>query len=179
MKKITLLFAFIGMITLQSCTVNEVQNREPLPPDSDTISEVIEVTTSFTSGNSYSKIIPIYPPMVASDMVLVYHLYDVVNGADVWRQMPQTYYLSAGGMLNYNFDFTRNDVNLFLEANFNLNTLSPTWTQGQTFRIVIVPGYFSNKSASVKNKNQVDLKDYNAVIKAYGIDESNIKKIKS
>ena len=39
MKKITLLIAFIGMITLQSCTVNEVQDNV----DNDTIAEVFEL----------------------------------------------------------------------------------------------------------------------------------------
>ena len=38
MKKITLLFAFIGMVALQSCTVNEVNDQN----DNDTISEVFE-----------------------------------------------------------------------------------------------------------------------------------------
>ncbi len=38
-KKITLLLAFIGMISLNSCTVNEVTDT---PVDNDTISEVWE-----------------------------------------------------------------------------------------------------------------------------------------
>ena len=50
MKKITLLLVFIGMITLQSCTVNEVRDDV----DNDTISEVIQVTRSFNSGKTLS-----------------------------------------------------------------------------------------------------------------------------
>jgi hypothetical protein len=172
-KKITLFLAFAGMISTQSCTVNEVPPA-PTPVDKDTISEVFEVTTSFNSGNNYSKLIPLKPAIYASDMILVYHLYDVVNGNDVWRQMPQTYYISGGGEIDYNFDFTKYDVNIFMGANFSLNTLSSTWTQNQTFRIVIVPGYFSNKNA----KN-VDFKDYNEVVKAFNINELDIKKINS
>jgi len=42
----------------------------------------------------------------------------------------------------------------------------------QTFRIVIIPGYFSNKTSL-----KVDLNDYNAVIKAYKIDEGKIKSL--
>jgi hypothetical protein len=161
------------MISVESCTVNEVK---PIPAqvDNDTISEVIEVTTSFSAGNNYTKLIALNPPIYSSDMVIVYHLYDVVNGNDVWRQMPQTYYLSGGGELDYNFDFTKYDVNLFLGANFNLNTLSSTWTQNQTFRIVIIPGYFSNKNAVNAN-----LQDYKSVVKVFHINESKIKKIKN
>ena len=167
-KRITLLLAFICMMVLQSCTVNENPQTQN-PVDNDTISEVIEVTTSFNAGNNYKRLITFNNPIYTSDMVLVYHLYDVVNGADVWRQMPQTYYLGTNGELDYNFDFTNYDVNIFLGANFDLNTLSSVWTQNQTFRIVIVPGYFGNKMA-------IDYSNYNAVVKTYNLDDSKIIK---
>ena len=105
-------------------------------------------------------------------MILVYHLYDVDNGTDVWRLMPQTYFFTGGGELDYNFDFTRFDVRLFLDANFNLNTLSPVWTQNQTFRIVIIPGFFGGRQS-----NEVDFKDYQATLKAYNIDPTKIRKL--
>lgn len=168
MKKITFILAFIGMIGLQSCSVNEVNDNV----DNDTISEVIEVTTSFSQANNFSRLITINPPIFASDMILVYQLYDVVNGQDVWRLLPQTYYFNNGGELDYNYDFTRYDVNLFMDANFDMNTLSSAWTQNQTFRIVIIPGFFGGKSSS-----QVDFKDYNATLKAYNINAKNIRKI--
>jgi len=168
-KKITLVLAFIAMIGLQSCTVNE--GREDFV-DNDTISEVLEVTTSFSQSNNYSRLVTINPPIFASDMILVYHLSDVAGGTDVWRLMPQAYYFDNGGELNYNFDFTRFDVSLFLDANFNLNNLAPTWTQNQTFRIVIIPGYFSGKRS-----NAVNFNDYNATLKAYNIDPTQIRKI--
>ena len=168
MKKITLLIAFIGMITLQSCTVNEEQDNV----DNDTIAEVFEVTRSFNTGNNFSTFVDLGTPIFASDMILVYHLYDVVGGQDVWRLMPQTYYLNDGGEVDYNFDFTRNDVSIFLGANFPLINLSSAWTQNQIFRIVIIPGYLSNRSAV-----QVDFNDYDAVIQAYGINPTSIKKI--
>jgi hypothetical protein len=170
MKKITLLIAFIGMIGLHSCTVNETQPIVPV--DNDTISEVLEVTTSFSQGNNFSRLVTINPPIFASDMILVYHLYDVDNGTDVWRLMPQTYFFTGGGELDYNFDFTRFDVRLFLDANFNLNTLSPVWTQNQTFRIVIIPGFFGGRQS-----NEVDFKDYQATLKAYNIDPTKIRKL--
>lgn len=168
MKKITLLLVFIGMITLQSCTINEEQDNV----DYDTISEVFEVTRSFNTGNNFSTFVDLGTPIYSSDMILVYHLYDVVGGEDVWRLMPQTYYFNDGGELDYNFDFTRNDVSIFLDANFPLIDLSSAWTQNQTFRIVIIPGYFSNRSAQ-----QIDFNDYDAVLQAYGINPASIKRI--
>lgn len=168
MKKIILLIAFIGMITLQSCTVNEVEDQI----DNDTISEVFEVTRSFNSGNGFSTFVDLGTPIFASDMILVYHLYEVVGGQDVWRLMPQTYYLSDGGELDFNFDFTQSDVNIFLDANFPLTNLASSWTQNQTFRIVILPGYLSNRMST-----QVDFSDFDAVMKMKNQTESSIKKI--
>lgn len=121
MKKITLILAFIGMISLTSCTVEEthVSNNGY---DSDTISEVWEYTNvDFDYGNNYSVFLDFPHQTYSSDMVLVYHLYDIVNGSDVWRLMPQTYYFNGGGELDYNFDFTTYDANVFLGANFDLN----------------------------------------------------------
>jgi hypothetical protein len=131
----------------------------------------ISVRTSFTAANNYSKLITLNPPIYSSDMVLVYRSFDVINNQNVWRQLPQTVYL-AQGELDYNFDFTRNDINLFLDSDFDLATLGTAWSQNQLFRVVIIPGYFSNKY----NK-AVDFNDYNAVVKAFNIKENQIKTI--
>lgn len=168
MKKITLVLAFIGMISLNSCTINDVQDTV----DYDTIAEVFEVTTSFSSGNNYSRIVSFNPPIYNSDAVLVYHLYDVVNGSDVWRLMPQTYYFDNGVELDYNFDFTTFDVNLFLDSNVNLSSFSSAWLQNQTFRIVVVPGYFA------KGVAPIDYNDYDATINAFGYNDAKIINLK-
>lgn len=170
MKKITLILAFIGMITLNSCTVNEVVDNQP-QYDNDTIAEVFEVTTSFGPNNDYSRLVTFNPAIYSSDMVLVYHLYDVVNGADVWRLMPQTYYFDGGIELDYNYDFTRYDVNIFLDSNASLNSFASAWTQNQTFRLVVVPGSFTNRKA------EADYSDYEATIKMLGYGKSIIKKL--
>jgi hypothetical protein len=165
MKRIILLLAFVGTLAFQGCTVREETQIILLP-------EVFEVTASFSASNNFARLVTLNPAIYSSDMVLVYRLFDVVNGADVWRSLPQTVYLTQGE-LDYNFDFTKNDINIFLDSNFDLTTLSNTWAQNQTFRIVIIPGYFSNKS----NK-AVDFNDYNAVIKAFNINENKVKTLK-
>ena len=73
MKKITLILAFIGMISLTSCTVEEtrVSNNGY---DSDTISEVWEFNKDFYAGNGFSVFLDFPHQTYASDMVLVYHL---------------------------------------------------------------------------------------------------------
>jgi hypothetical protein len=164
MKRIILLLAISASFLFQGCTTKEEISA-------DLLAEVFEVRTSFTSANNYSKLITLNPPIYSSDMVLVYRSFDVINNQNVWRQLPQTVYL-AQGELDYNFDFTRNDINLFLDSDFDLATLGTAWFQNQLFRVVIIPGYFSNKY----NK-AVDFNDYNAVVKAFNIKENQIKTI--
>lgn len=164
MKRIILLLAITATFLFQGCSPKEEIHT-------DLLAEVFQVRTSFTAANNYSKLITLNPPIYNSDMVLVYRLFDLVNGQSLWRQMPQAVYLPQGE-LDYNFDFTRNDINIFLESNFDLTTLEATWSQNQVFRVVIIPGYLSNKNA-----NTVDFRDYNAVVKAFNIKESQVKTI--
>jgi hypothetical protein len=48
-------------------------------------------------------------------------LYDTVNGQDIWKPMPQTYYFSDGGELD--LILIIQDLMLILSANFSLNTV--------------------------------------------------------
>jgi hypothetical protein len=165
MKRIILLLAFVGTFAFQGCTTKEETQILLIP-------EVFEVTASFSATNDFAKLVTLNPAIYSSDMVLVYRLFDVVDFQDVWRSLPQTVYLSQGD-LDYNFDFTRNDINIFLDSNFDLTTLSPTWAQNQVFRVVIIPGYLSNR-----NSKAIDFNDYNAVVKAFNIKENQIKRLK-
>lgn len=172
MKKITLLIAFIGMITLQSCTVNEVQDNV----DNDTISEVFELRNVNFSYNSSTGGYFIYrtlnPQIYASDNILIYRMSDVIDSnTPVWQLIPRTLYLSGGDELDYDYDFSREDFTIYAEGTYNLAE-TPEYIFNQTFRIVIIPGYFSNRSAQ-----QIDFNDYDAVIQAYGINPNNIKSL--
>jgi hypothetical protein len=164
MKKIVLLIAIATTFLFQGCTTKEEIHA-------DLLAEVFEVRTSFTAANNYSRLVTLNPPIYNSDMVLVYRLFDVLNGQSLWRQLPQAVYLPQGE-LDYNFDFTRNDIEIFLESDFDLATLGAFWSQNQVFRVVIIPGYFSNK-----NNNAIDFNDYNAVVKAFKIKDNQIKSI--
>ena len=140
----------------------------PGPPGSGLEAEVFEVTRSFGPGNNFSSLITLNPPIFNSDVVLVYLLWEVDNGTPIWRLMPQTVQLNEGD-LQYNFDFTPFDVNLFLSsADFPLTILGPQWTQNQTFRIVLIPGYFGSA--------RVDFSDYNAVMNMLSLSEKDVVK---
>ena len=168
MKRITLLFVFIGMITLQSCTVNEVKDDY----DSDTISQVFEYSNvNLTNSNGYSRVLNFPFAIYSSDMVLVYRLTGVDAGKDVWKLLPETYYYDDGTLdFGYKNDFTR--VNAVVELfGFDLPGLNPDFRLNQVFRVVVIPGSFASKSVAV------DFKDYEAVSKKYQLDKANVIKV--
>mgnify|MGYP001286625311 CR=1 FL=1 len=170
MKKITLVLAFIGMITLQSCTVNE-DNVNGI--DNDTISEVFEYTNVNFLPNSYTVVLNYPHTIYSSDMVLVYRLSDIFQGDDVWKLLPETYYFDDGTLsFRYDYNFTRYNAEVKLEG-YDLAGLPPAVRLSQVLRVVVIPAYQANKMAAKK----VDFNDYNAVINTYNIDESKIIKM--
>lgn len=164
MKKIITLLAVVGMFSFQSCTTTTDTNYV----DNDTISEVFEVTTSFNTGNDFSKVVTFNPSLYSSDVVLVYRLSGIYQGQDLWKLLPETYYFTDGTMnFGYNFDFRNNDVNIYMVGN-SLQTVADQYRINQVLRIVIVPGRF----VSLINKN-----NYEAVISTLNINENKIQKI--
>jgi len=148
MKKLFLLLAVSATIIFTSC---EGPQGPQGPPGYDNLGQVFEANITFTEGNDYSGLVtfPNNVEVFESDVVLVYLLEDVVNGnIDVWSQLPQTYFLNQGTLL-YTFDHTFLDVNIFLDANFNLNTLGSDFTNDQVFRIAILPAEYANSNLSM------------------------------
>lgn len=166
MKKLALILAFVGLISLQSCT-------EDTPVvDNDTISEVFElrnVNFGFTPVDGYTIYQTFNPQIFPSDVVLIYRLSGTINSSTpIWQQIPRTLFLPEGE-LDYDFDFSKEDFTIYAGGTYDLAT-TPSYINNETFRIVIVPGYFSNKGSKA-----IDYSDYNAVIKAYSINDSNVK----
>ena len=110
-----------------------------------------------------------------SDVVLVYILWDQTedgNGeaVDIWRLLPQTLLLDQG-ILQYNYDFTFFDVNIFLEADFDKSTLLPADTDNQVFRIAVLPAEFAAGS-------KLDRSNVQAVMNTIGVTEKDVQKVK-
>ncbi|HSD14206.1 MAG TPA: hypothetical protein VLB74_06130 [Flavobacterium sp.] len=171
-KKITiLLLAFIGMIGLQSCTTEEYYVQGDTY-DEDTISEVFEYSHVDFLPFDYSVFLDFPHPIYTSDMVLVYRLAGVGPEGDEWRLLPETYYFNDGTLdFGYRNDFTQYSAKVDLYG-YDLSTLPNEFKLNQVIRVVVIPAFISHKQI-----NKVDFNDYNAVVKAYNIDESKIQKI--
>jgi len=153
--------------------------------DNDTYSQVLETTGTFTYSNgelSFGE--DFYTPLYDADQVLVFRLVDDL-GVDVWQPIPRTMYLNNGYELDYDYDFSKNDVVFYASGNFdkqNVPNVVKPWITNQTFRVVLLPGYFPNSIKkdevnirTMKEKN-INPENYDEVIKAFNIDDSKVIK---
>lgn len=178
MKKLLIPFIFAAAVLFQSCT----GPRGPEGPAGydGLIGQTFEIEkVNFNSTNSWRVIKDFSEAKVGledSDVVLIYILWEVTDtGAPVWKLLPQPIDMPRG--ILYNFDFTKTDYTLYIDApdNVNRNSLSADYTQNQTFRIVVLPSDWSNGRMSAQEP--VDYSDYNAVKAHFHLDESKIQKI--
>lgn len=158
MKKLTTMILLFSSVLLLSC-------EGPMGPPgidgkdgTDLLGTVFELEGDFKPSNNYELFFD-FPgnfKIYNTDVVLVYILWDVVNvngkNTDVWRLIPQTIVLDEG-VIQYNFDYTVNDVRIFLEATIPFSELLPAETQDQVFRIAVLPADFiaSKKAAEIKD----------------------------
>jgi hypothetical protein len=173
MKKIFILFAVVGLVAFSSCTGDDGQQGPPgedgLPGYINKVFEVVNV--NFNTSNDFLNTYDLTQPINSDDSILVYELVDTSDGIDTWALLPQVYYLPQGtAQYNYNFSFDR--FTILMDASFDMKLLPNSYTSGKIFRVVIIPGQMTSKSV-----NKVDYSDYNAVIKKYNIDDSNVKRL--
>lgn len=116
----------------------------------------------FTADNQYSLLykFPSSFEIYESDIVLVYILWEITNDQyedEVWRLMPQTQIVDTRdgtAILQYNFDYTFHDVQVFLDGDVNFATLGPGDLENQYFRIVVLPVDFAEQ-ANINNYNSI------------------------
>jgi len=160
MKKFTLVFSAVLTLFLISC---EGPEGPPVFDGLDGVNIVgqsFERTIDFTFNNGYQETleIPLDIELLESDMVLVYRLVDIVDGFDVWKLLPETVFTENGQFFQYDFEHNFDFVTIFIDAptTFDFNDLLPGDTDGQTFRVVILPIDFVNSiNLNVNDLNSV------------------------
>lgn len=154
MKKILLLLSAVGTLTFASCN-----NDDDVYIDNDTIGETVQLNNvNLTFDNNtgrYQLLYPLNPAIYDSDAVLVYRFVND-DGFTVKQLIPRTLYLGGPDEVDYDFNYTSNDVLIFADATFDLGT-APEFINNQTFQIIIVPSNFATT---------VDVSDYDAVMSA-------------
>lgn len=168
MKRILLFFAVIGLITLSSCEGDQGP-RGPQGPESE-VFELQNVNFQLNQNNQYTIFRQLNPQLRITDNILMYRLTGTINAqTPIWQLIPRTLFLNEGE-LDYDFDFSKVDFTIYAGGTYNL-ALTPQFIQNQTFRIVIIPGYFSKNAG-------LNYEDYDSVIKALHINDSNVTVLK-
>ena len=129
-------------------------------------SKAFEIEVDFTEANNYAHLEPYGFNVLSSDVTLVYALWGAENGKDIWRLLPQQVFFEEG-LLQYNFDFTDVDVNIFLDATFQLSILESQWTTDQVFRVVVVPADLVGRP---------NYTDYEATMKRFNLSDKDFQK---
>ncbi|GEN69316.1 hypothetical protein [Chryseobacterium rhizosphaerae] len=176
MKKILpfILLAGIGFLSF-SC-----DNKDDVVIQQNTNFQMKDATGTFTAPN-FALIMDI--SIKNTDVVLVYR-----KVGNYWQIIPKTYYLDnvnnlpTGRELDYNFDFNTQEVRINTAANFNQGTQMTSgeinqYLTNQTFRVVLVPANTTG-SSSKSVKAPVDYSDYNAVVKYYNLNDSNVASVR-
>jgi hypothetical protein len=165
MKRIFLLLAVIGITTLSSCD----GDTGPAGPRSE-VFELQNINFTLNQNNEYTVSQNLTPFINDSDNILIYRLAGTIDSqTPIWQLIPRTLFVDEGE-LDYDYDFSAVDFTIYAGGTFDIGT-TPQFIQNQTFRIVIIPGYFSKGS-------NLDYNDYNAVIKALKINDSNVTVLK-
>lgn len=172
MKKYILLAA-LGIFSLGTFTNCSDRNDDVIVQDNDTYSVVLDIVGenfdyNATDGYHISKTFT--TPLYDSDVVLIYRKAgSTTDGSPVWQSIPRTLYLGNGDEFDYDFDFSKHDIMIYANGNYDIST-TPQFLSGQTFRVVLVPASLGGN----KNAN-LDYSDYNSVIKYFKIDDSQVK----
>ncbi len=168
-KYFTLLLLAIFGLTVVSC----VREKETYIQDNDTYPVVLDITNAnfmynvqygYHISRSFTK------PLVDTDIVLIYRRVGSTNGSPVWQSIPITFYLDNGKEFDYNFDFSKYNIMIYANGNYDITT-TPQFMINQTFRVVLIPASYGGKNTNI------DYSDYNSVIKYFNIDDSKIKKL--
>lgn len=154
MKSIVLFVAIASTVLFSSC---EGPEGPPGQSGVNILGQVFEANINFNTGNNFGQLVtfPSNIEVYESDVVLVYLLTDVIpdgsgGTVDVWSQLPQTFFPPEGTLL-YTFDHTFIDVQIFLDANFDLTLLGSQFTNDQIFRIAIVPAEFGTADLTMND----------------------------
>ncbi len=182
MKKIVTLL-FVSVFAFTSCSDDGAVGPQGPPgiPGEDGVNIVGQTYETpavnfeyFAETNYYSALIliPAEIEILPSDAILVYRLEvleDEGGQFDAWSLIPQNFFLEQG-IIQYVYNHTDGDVELIIDGNFDLSNLDNGFTQNQIFRFVIIP---SDQALSA----DVNISDYNDVMRTLGLDEADVKKL--
>lgn len=139
------------------------------------LGSIFEIQGDFTSANDYYLLFKFPNDFVIydGDVVMVYILWDQTTNSngevlDVWRALPQTLIFNEG-ILQYNFDYTLDDVQIFMDGDIDFNILASGDTDNQIFRIAVLP-------AEILAEKSLDINSLNSMMNSEEVNSRNINR---
>jgi len=165
MKRIILLVAVVGSVIFSSCEGPEGPRGETGYNAESAVYEYPNVYLNADNNYTFAQNLDTN----LEDNVVIYRLSGTINPqTPIWQPIPRTIYGDNGNEFDYDYDFSMFDFTIFAEGNYDIRT-SPELLNNQTFRVVVIPGYFANKNSNITAM------DYDALIAKYHIDDSKVK----
>lgn len=169
MKKI---LGILSLIVIFFSMVSCVRTEDDY--DVETVSTVYDLRNSnftYNATDGYMISRTFNAPLYEGDNVLIYRQSGTTdNGSPIWQILPRTVYLSDSRELDYDYDFSRYDIQIYAGGNYDVST-TPEYLNNQTFRVVIIPG----SAPMAKSVNKPNFDNYSEVISFYKLDDSNPK----
>ncbi len=175
MKKLSTVIIILVAIVASSCSGSDGLDGLDGKDGVENIGTVFEITGDFNAAGNYeiSYTFPLTTEVFESDVVTAYRLDgETDNGNKIWTALPQTIFFNDGSSFQYNFNYTFNDVVIFMDGAFDLATFHSDWKTGQTFRVAVLPADY----ASSTNLNTNNLSD---VMNSLNITTNDIVKVKN
>ncbi len=101
--------------------------------------------------------------VLESDAILVFRVEGDPDN-EVYSMIPQNFFI-GDKTIQYVYDHTPFDVQIYIDGNFDLSNLNPDFTDNQIFRFVVVPSDFANDP-------EVDIRQFSDLMK-YGVEFKN------
>lgn len=163
-KTFKFLFAGIALFLLSSCSEQGPVGPEE-PPGPEILPTSFEFAADLIQNNGFEFIreIPNQIEVFNSDIMLIYVLEDYIeeDDLDVWRQLPVTDFNNSGTRL-FDFDFTRIDLRLFLDANYPLGAADEL--RDVLVRAVHIPAGFVNNAKVMDLQNAKSVEEIEQIL---------------
>ena len=170
MKKIALLAAVIGSFVFSGCEGPEGPRGATGYSAESTVLELRNVNFTLNQNNEFTIYRQLGSGILLTDNIVIYRLSGTIDSqTPIWQPIPRTIYFdNSPNEFDYDYDFSREDYTIYAGGNYDITT-TPNLLNDETFRIVIIPGYFGNKSSNL------DTMDYKTLISTYKIDDSKVR----
>lgn len=152
MKKIVLYLFTVAALAACTGSTGPMGPPGPQGPSGDGGDAIVGQTFEFEDvdfdyepgPNLWSTIIDIPGEIEVfdSDAILVYRL-EIDGNVETFSLIPQNFFL-AEGTIQYVYNHTSMDIEIMIDGDFDLSSLSTAFTNDQVFRFVVIPSDFAN-----------------------------------